>query len=224
MFKEVAGIVADGHNVVEVVFVIPFHFEFGAIYGAGNYGIECGGVGPEVVLDDGLTSLVFMLAAFLVAPPEVGSFSAALFALDASASGIVKKLDRGTLVHFDFPDAVVEVVMVFVAVWVFGHVATGIVGAIAGGEFVVGVVSAGVGLSGERGAGPVAVVVIAPGLIRGRYAAAAIVVCDAVAGIVLGSETGASKDAAIGEGFPRDLFVDAVGVGHGKRSDDRIIV
>ena len=209
--------------MVEIVFVIPFHLVFAAIDGAGDDGIECSGVGPEIVLDDGLAGLVFVFAAFLVSPPEVGGFGSALFALDAATSGIVEELNCGALVHFDLEDAVVEVVVVFVAVGVFGHVTTGIIRRAAGGELVIAVVGAVFGLACEGGARPVAVVVIVPGLVRGRDATAAGVGGDAVAGVVLCGKAGGCKDTAIGEGFPGDLFVDAVAIGHRECSDGGVI-
>ena len=49
-------VVADRVDVVEVVLVIPLDVEFGAIDGAGDDGVQCGWVGPEVVLDDGLSA------------------------------------------------------------------------------------------------------------------------------------------------------------------------
>lgn len=117
-------------------------------------------------MDGGLACLVFVLGAFLIAPPEVGGFGAALLLLDAAASGIVEEFYGRAVVHFDFENPVVEVVVVFVAVGVFDHVAPGIEAGAAGGDFVVGVVGAVFGLSGESIADPVAVVVVVPSLIR----------------------------------------------------------
>ena len=171
---------------------------------------------PEVVLDDGLAGLVFVFATLLVAPPEVGGFGAALFALHAAAGGVVEEFDGGSLVHFDFPDAVVEVVVVFVAVGVFGHVAAGVEGGSVGGDFVVGVVRAVFGLPGQGVAGPVAVVVIDPSLIRRLQTAAPGVGGDAVAGVIRGVEAGGGEQASVGEGLGLDLLVGFVGVGHGE--------
>ena len=166
VLQHVAGVVADGIDVVEVVLVVPLHLELGSVHRAGDDGVQGGGVRPEVVLDGGLAGLVLVLAAFLVAPPEVGGLGAAFLALDAAAEGIVEELDGRAVVHLDLVDAVVEVVVVLVAIGILGHVAAGVEGGAAGGDLVVGVVGAVLGLSGEGVAGPVAVGVVVPCLVR----------------------------------------------------------
>jgi len=109
VLDEVAVVVADGHDVIEVVFVVVLDVEFVAFQGAGEDGVQCSfaGVGLEVVLDGGLAGLVFVFALLGVVPPEEDFFAGALFADDSSAQGIVAIFDVAVAGAVGFYDAVV---------------------------------------------------------------------------------------------------------------------
>lgn len=147
MLDEVAAVVGDGIDVIEVVFVIPFHFEFGTVHGTRDDGVQLIWMAEEVVLNDRFGGGVLVFGKFAVAPPNEGGGGASFFAQDSATEGVVAVFD-GISAVIDFGNSVVEVVgeVVFYKIdFVVGEVATGVVGGgVSGdaGELIVAIVIA----------------------------------------------------------------------------------